>query len=301
MVRTFEDVLKIAKSGEKKVLAVAAANDKGVLEAVKEATNEGLVKPILLGPSDEIRNLADEIEFNLSDIEVINADTDIEAAREATKLVSSKKADILMKGLVGSADILRQVLDKDIGLRSGKPLSQIAIFQMERYPKMFMVTDPAMTIAPDLKAKKGIIDNAVELAHALGIEKPKVAVLAAMEKVSDSMQATVDAKELTKMCKDGEIKGCTVYGPLALDNAVSKYSAKVKNIDSEVAGDADILLVPNIDAGNMLYKSLTFLGGADSAGIIMGASAPMILTSRADEHKAKFNSIALATILANKK
>ena len=205
-----------------------------------------------------------------------------------------------MKGLVDTSIIMKQVLDKEIGLRTGKVISHVAVFNVDTYHKVFMVTDAAMNIAPDLNQKKEIIENAVVLAKALEIEKPKVAIIAAKEKVSPKMEATVHAKELAEMNQRGEILDCIVDGPFALDNAVSKESARVKGIESEVAGDADILLVPDIDAGNVLYKSLTFLGNAKSAGLIIGTKSPIVLTSRADNDEAKLNSIALAVLMAAK-
>lgn len=299
MVKNFQDILDMAKNKERKIVSVAAAHDKGVLKAVKQAKDEGIIKPILVGDKNKIELLAREIEFDLEDIRILNVEGDKEISREATKLVSTGQADILMKGLVGTATILSQALDREIGIRGEGIISQVAAFDLKTYPKMLFVTDPAMNIAPTLEQKEGIIKNAVLLTEALNIENPKVAALAAVEDINDKMQATLDARDLQKSCEAGNIPGCTVSGPLALDNAISLESAKLKEIPGEVAGQADILLVPDIEAGNILYKSLTFLAGADSAGIIIGTSAPMVLTSRADDHKAKFNSIALAVLLAD--
>lgn len=298
VVKSFADVLKLAKEKDKKIVSVAAAHDKGVLTAIKNATKEGIIEPILIGNEREIEIIAREIDFDLGSIRVIDMQGDEEISRKATKLVSSGEADILMKGLVGTGTILAQAVDRDIGLRGTGIISQVAVFELDTYPKMLFVTDPAMNIAPNLEQKKGIIENAVILAHTLNIEEPKVAVLAAVEEINEKMEATVHARALQKLYEDGEIKDCIVSGPLALDNAISLESAKLKEISGEVAGQADILLVPDIEAGNILYKSLTFLAKADSAGIIMGTSAPVVLTSRADDHKAKFNSLALAVLLS---
>lgn len=299
MVKNFEDVLNLAKSKEKKIVSVAAAHDKGVLKAVKGATEEGIIEPILLGNQKEIEKISKEIGFDLSGVKVIDIKDDVAIAREATSLVSSGEADILMKGLISTATILGQALDREIGLRGSGVISQVAVFNLKTYPKMLFLTDPAMNIAPNLEQKKEIIENAVLLADALHIEQPKVAALAAVENVNDRMEATIEARALQEACEKGEIPGCIVSGPLALDNAISPASAKLKGIPGEVAGEADILLVPDIEAGNILYKSLTFLAEADSAGIIMGTSAPIVLTSRADNYKAKFNSLALSVLLAN--
>lgn len=299
MAKSFEDLLQLAKLRGPKTLAVAAAEDKDVLMAVKSALEQGIIKPILVGDKEKIEEIAEDIGFDLSEIELIDKKEKADAARTATELVSSKKADILMKGLVDTATILKQVLDSEIGLRTDKVISHVAVFDIPTYHKVFMVTDAAMNIAPDLNQKKQIIENAVALAQSLDIEIPKVAVIAAKESVSPKMIATVDAKALKEMYENGEIKNCIVDGPLALDNAVSKESARIKGIESEVAGDADILMVTDIDAGNVLYKSLTFLGNAKSAGLILGTSAPIVLTSRADNHEAKLNSIALSVLKAS--
>lgn len=299
MVETFESLFEKAKKNGPKKIAVAVAQDEDVLGAVKLAYENKIVDPILVGDEEKIREIAKELGFDLSDIEVIDEKDGAIAARKATELVSSGKACVLMKGLIDTSIIMKQVLDHEIGLRTGNVISHIALFEVPTYHKMFIVTDAAMLIAPDLNQKKGIIENAVSIAHKLGVEMPKVAVLAAKEKVSEKMEATVHAKLLKEMNERGEIKGCIVDGPFALDNAVSKESARIKGIKSEVAGDADILLVPDIEAGNVLYKALTFLANAKSAGLIVGARNPIVLTSRADSEEAKLNSIVLATLMAN--
>lgn len=298
MAKSFKDLLELARKRGPKKISVASAEDRDVLKAIKSAVEESIVVPILVGDKGKIEEISKSIDFDISKIEIIDEREKTDAARRATELVSSGKADILMKGLVDTATILKQVLDSEIGLRTDKIISHVAVFDMPTYHKIFIVTDAAMIIAPDLNQKKQIIENAVNLARSLDIEMPKVAAIAAKEKVSDKMIATVEAKELADMNKRGEIKNCLVDGPLALDNAVSKESARIKGIEGEVAGDADILLVPDIEAGNVLYKSLTFLGNAKSAGLIVGTSAPIVLTSRADDHEAKLNSIALAVLKA---
>lgn len=300
MAKSFEALLELAqKKGPKKV-AVAVAQDKDVLSAVKNATLLKIAIPILVGDREKIVAVAQEINFDLNNIEIINEEDGAMACRIATEMVSSGKADVLMKGLIDTSVIMKQVLDSEIGLRTGNVISHVAVFDVPTYHKVFIVTDAAMNISPDLNQKKEIIENAVVLAKSLDIECPKVAVLASKEKVSPKMEATVHAKELADMNKRGEITGCLVDGPLALDNAVSKESATLKGIDSEVAGDADILLAPNIDAGNVLYKALSFLANAKSAGLIVGTKAPIVLTSRADNEEAKLNSIALAVLMASR-
>ncbi|MGO1469266.1 MAG: phosphate butyryltransferase [Tissierella sp.] len=299
MAKNFEDLMKLAKARSPKKVSVAQAGDEDVLLSIKMAVEEGVVSPILVGNKEEIETIAKEIDLDLTDIEIIDEKDKVLATRKATELVSTGKASVLMKGLIDTSIIMKQVLDKEIGLRTDKLISHVAIFDIDSYHKIFCVTDAAMNIAPTLEQKKGIIENAVDLLESLNIKNPKVAALAAKEKVSPKMEATVHAKELADMNKNGDIKNCIVDGPFALDNAVSKESAKIKGIESEVAGDADILLAPDIEAGNVLYKSLTFLGGAKSAGIIIGAKAPIILTSRADDEEAKLHSIVLATLMVD--
>ncbi len=300
MAKSFKALQELAQIKGPKKVAVAVAQDKDVLSAIKNATELKIAIPVLVGDKEKIVSVAKEISFDLSNIEIIHEEDGALACRIATELVSSGKADVLMKGLIDTSVIMKQVLDSEIGLRTGNIISHVAVFHVPTYHKVFIVTDAAMNISPDLNQKKEIIENAVVLAKSLDIECPKVAVLAAKEKVSPKMEATVHAKELADMNKRGEITGCLIDGPLALDNAVSKESAILKGIDSEVAGDADILLAPGIDAGNVLYKALTFLGNAKSAGLIVGTKAPIVLTSRADNEEAKLNSIALAVLMASR-
>lgn len=299
-MKNFNEMLELAKKRGPKTMAVAKAEDKEVLLAVKEACELGIVKSILVGNEEKIREISKDIDFDLSDVEVIDEEDKVQASRIATKKVSDGEADLLMKGLVDTGTIMKQVLDKEIGLRTGNVLSHVAVFDVKTYHKLFFVTDAAMNIAPNLDQKKSILENAVALAHSLDIEEPKVAVIAAKETVSDSMEATVDAGKLKEMNEKGEIKDCIVEGPYALDNAISKEAAEHKGIEGKVAGDADILLVPFIEAGNVLYKSLTYFAEAKSAGIILGGKAPIVLTSRADGQEAKLYSIALSTLMASK-
>ncbi len=298
MIKDFKELYELAlKKGPKKI-AVAVAQDEDVLEAIKAACDRGLIDPVLVGDKSAIEEIAKRIDFSLEGIEVVDEKDLTSATRIATKLVSSGKASVLMKGLVDTSIIMKAVLDHDIGLRTDKIISHIAVFEVATYHKIFMVTDAAMIIAPSLDQKKQILENAIELAHSLDIEMPKVAVIGAKEKVSPKMEATVHAKDLADMYKNGQIKGAIVDGPFALDNAISKESAKIKGIDSVVGGDADILLMPDIEAGNVLYKALSFLANADSAGLIVGTKNPIVLTSRADSAQAKLNSIVLATLMA---
>lgn len=304
-MRNFEEIIKYAQeyaevSGPKKI-AVAFAQNEDVLKALKAAVNEKICQPVLIGDREKIADISKEIDFDLSNIEIIDEKDGTEACKKAAALVSGGKADILMKGLIDTAIILKAVLNKEIGLRTGNVLSHAAVFSVDTYHKIFIVTDAAMNIAPNAGEKMQIIENAVRLSHSLGTEVPKVAVICAKEKVNPKMQATLDAQELVQMQAEGRIPACIVEGPYALDNAISKEAAELKGVKGEVAGDADILLMPNIEAGNVFYKALTYLANADNAGIILGAKAPIVLTSRADSDKAKLNSIALAVLVSSYK
>jgi phosphate butyryltransferase len=295
-MKNFMEVLQAASKAGPKILSVAVAQDEDVLEAVKAAVDNGIVRPILVGEKNKIIQIAEKIDFSLEGIEIVDILDLREATFKAVELVSSGRADILMKGMVDTSVVLSAVLDKAIGLRTEKTLSHVAVLFVETYHKMLLVTDAAINIEPDLNKKKEILENAVGFAHSLGISNPKCAVICVKETVSQALKHTVDAGHLVDMNESGEIKGCIVGGPFALDNAISREAAEHKGITHVVAGDADILLMPQIEAGNVLYKSLTFLAKADSAGLVLGAKAPIVLTSRADNVVAKLNSIALASL-----
>lgn len=300
MIKKLDDIFDELKSCDKKaVLSVAAAHDEEVLLAVKDACDMNIIKAILIGEEEKIRKIASEINFDLSDVEVIN-ESDLKlCAEKAVKLVSSGKADYVMKGLLDTSIILKEVLNKEYGLRTDSLLSHVMIYEVPSYHKLLILTDGGMNIDPDVSQKKKIADNAIKAAKSLGIENVKVACLAAKEKVNPKMQATLDADELKSMCKDGMFgNGVVVEGPIAFDLAVSEEACKIKGYESEVGGDADILLVPTIETGNGIGKALTYMANAKSAGIIMGAKAPVVLVSRADTHESKLYSIAYGAIAA---
>ncbi|WP_334305786.1 phosphate butyryltransferase [Anaerosolibacter sp.] len=299
-MRHFDDILKYAKERGPKTLAVAVAQDLEVLLAVNEAKTRGIADAILVGDQEQIEEIAEKNFIKIDQYEIIDIKDVNEASRKAVELVSTGRAHMVMKGLVDTSVILKAVLDPEIGLRTGNVLSHTAVFDVPGYDRLILVTDAAMNITPDLKAKKQIIENAAQVAHALDIDEPKVAVVCAKEKVDPKMPATVDAGQLEEMNKNGEITGCIVGGPFGLDNAVSEEAAAHKGINHPVAGKADILLVPNIEAGNVLYKSMVFFSNTKNAGVIVGAKAPIVLTSRADSDIAKLNSIALAVLMAAK-
>ena len=300
-MKNFEEILsKAQQQGEKKVISVAVAQDREVLLSVEEARKKGVVDGILVGDSAKIEKVAKELNIDLSNYKIIDKTDDVEAARQAVIEVSSGRADMLMKGLVDTSVVLKAALDREVGLRGDGILSHVAVFEIENYDRLFFITDAAMNIAPDVEAKKKIIDNSVKVARALEIEIPKVACICAKEKMNPKMPDTVDAHELEEMSKRGEIENCVVGGPFALDNAVSLEAAKHKGIDHEVAGMADILLAPDIEGGNILYKSISYFARSKGAGLIVGATAPIILTSRADSEETKLNSIILGAMTAGK-
>lgn len=301
MINNFDEVLKRVRKIETKKVAVAVAQDEPVLEAINDAQKRGIVNAILVGDETKIREIAKKIGMDIDKYEIVNETNDKAAALKAVELVSTHKADMVMKGLVDTANFLRSVLNKEIGLRTGKLMSHVAVFEIPGYDRLIFVTDAAFNMYPDLKAKVDIVNNAVLVAHAVGVENPKVAPICAVEVVNPDMPATVDASILSKMNDRGQIKGCIIDGPLALDNALSEEAAKHKKISGPVAGKADILLMPNIEAGNIMYKTLTYTTSAKNGGLLVGTSAPVILTSRADSHEAKLNSIALAALVASVK
>lgn len=295
-----DDIIRYAKDRGPKTIAVAVAQDLEVLLAVNEAKKLGIADVILIGDQEKIQEIAAQHKIDITQHEIIDKKDMVEASRKAVELVSTGRAHIVMKGLVDTSVILKAVLDAEIGLRTGNVLSHAAVFDVPGYDRLIFVTDAAMNIAPDLQTKKQIIENTVQVAHALDLDTPKVAVVCAKEKVNPKMPSTVDAEKLEEMNKNGEIKGCIVGGPFALDNAVSPKAAAHKGIEHPVAGKADILLVSNIDAGNVLYKSMVFFADTKNAGVIVGAKAPVVLTSRADSDETKLYSIALAVLMAVK-
>ncbi|MFA6863440.1 MAG: bifunctional enoyl-CoA hydratase/phosphate acetyltransferase [Dysgonamonadaceae bacterium] len=298
MIHKLSELTEKARSKTKRKIAVAAAEDEAVLKSLKAAVNENIVIPVLVGDKSEIEKIAKSIGFDLNDIQIIHNDKGANiSAQIAVSLVKNGEADILMKGFVSTGSLLKAVLDKENGLRKGQVLSHVAFFESPYYHKLLCVTDVAMNIAPDFDTKVHILNNAVEACHKIGIMNPKVAVIAAVETVNPKMEATVHAAMLKTMSDRKQISGCIVDGPLAIDNAISKEAAMHKGIVSKVAGDCDVILVPDIEAGNIFYKALNFLGGATTAAVIMGATVPIVLTSRSDSESSKMFSIALAAAM----
>ena len=299
MNKGFDALLaKIGECSVKKV-AVANAQDDAVLEAVRAAKDKNIADAILVGDEDKIKEIAASKNINISDFKIVDVKDMIEAARTAVKLVHDGEADMYMKGLIDTKDFLKSVLDKEIGLRTGKPLSHVAVFEIEGYDRLLFLSDVAFIPYPTLEDKAGIIKNTVEVAQACGIECPKVAPVAAVEVVNPKMPVTVEAAELTKMNEEGQITGCIVDGPLSLDLAIDPEAARHKGATGrKIVGDADVILFPDIHAGNLVYKCLVHTANVKNGCILTGTKAPVILTSRSDEFETKVNSIALAATVA---
>ncbi|MEW8956115.1 phosphate butyryltransferase [Clostridium sp.] len=299
MVKSFEEVLKKVKSLDIKKVAVAVAQDEPVLQALMQCKKDGIAEAILVGDENEIKKIAKEIGMDLSGYEIIHEENGPKAALKAVELVSTGKADMVMKGLIDTANFLRAVLNKEIGLRAGKLMSHVGVFEIPNIDRLIFMTDAAFNMYPDLKAKIDIVNNSVAVAKAVGIECPKVAPICAVEVVNPDMPSTLDAAMLSKMNERGQIKGCIIDGPLALDNALSEEAAAHKKISGPVAGKADIMVLPNIDAANVMYKTLTYTSDSKNGGLLVGTKAPVIVTSRADSFETKVNSIALAALVAS--
>lgn len=299
MSKTFADLIaRVNECGIKKV-AVAVAQDSAVLEAVVAAKERKIADAILVGDEKKIQAIASSLNMDLSDFEIINVEDTTEAALTAVKLVHDGKADMYMKGLIDTKGFLKSVLDKEVGLRTGKPLSHVCVFEVEGIDRLLFLTDVAFIPYPTLEDKVHIINNTLEITEACGIVNPKVAPLAAVEVVNPKMPATVEAGELTQMNKEGKITGCIVDGPLSLDLAIDPEAAKHKGAtDRAIQGDADILLFPDIHAGNLVYKCLVHTAKVINGNILTGTKAPVILTSRSDDFETKVNSIALGAVVA---
>jgi phosphate butyryltransferase len=301
-MRTMDELIMAASLAGRLKLAVAAAQESSVLEAVELAYEAGIAEPILVGDPELIAEAARQAKggkgIDISRFEIIAQKDIASSALKAVELVRTGRAGFLMKGLLDSSVMLKAILNRETGINLGKLVSHVAVLEVGHYHKLLVITDAAINIAPTLDGFIDIIESAVQVARAIGVKVPKVALLAAVEKVyPEKMPCTATAAILTQMNKRGQIKGCIIDGPLALDLAISAESARIKNIASEVAGDADILVVPTIEAGNILYKCLVDLAGARGAGIGMGAAKPVVLTSRADTAEIKLASIALAALV----
>ncbi|MDD4169534.1 MAG: phosphate butyryltransferase [Desulfotomaculaceae bacterium] len=299
-MKSFTDILEAAKKCPPKKVAIAVAQDDQVLEAARDCQESGIAKAVLVGDAEKITRIAGERNIDLSGLEVINEPEIEDAVKKAVMMVHDGEADMVMKGAVQSPTVLKGVLNKNFGLRTGKVLSHVAVFESPGYNRLMLMTDAGMNIKPTFAQKVDMVKNAVSVAKSLDMKNIKVAIIAHMELVNPDMSSSIDAGMLSKMAERGQIKDCIVDGPLALDLALSMESARAKGVKSAVAGQADILVLDNIDAANVLYKALVFLGGAKITGLVVGASAPVILTSRADSSEAKLVSVAIGVLMANR-
>jgi len=295
----YEKLLERCKSVGAIPTAVAHPCEVSALTGAVEAAQAGLIEPILVGPAATIEEIAKSANVDLGNIEIVDAAHSVDSARKAVEVIKQGRAEVLMKGSLHSDELLSAIVSRDGGLRTGRRISHVFVMDVPTYHKVLVVTDAAINIAPTLEDKVDICQNAIDLCVSLGVEKPKLAILAAVEVVNSKMQATLDAAALCKMAERGQIKGGILDGPLAFDNAISKQAAEIKGIKSAVAGDPDILLAPDLEAGNILAKQLTFLANADSAGLVLGAKVPVILTSRADSVRSRIASCAVATLVAH--
>lgn len=294
-MKKIDDLIKKAKSLGPSKMAVACAADFPVLEAIELARKENIIEAVLVGDKEKIVEM---LKDNAKHYEIIDIKDPVLACEEAVKLVSSKKCNVLMKGLVDTSVILKAVLNKEFGLRTKNRLSHVTLMESSFYHKLFLMSDGAMNMYPDAALKQEILENGVDILNKVGIKNPKVGCICAIEKINPKMIHTLDCQELVDKNKNNEIKDCIVGGPYALDNAINKEAAIHKGIDDGIAGDVDFLLMPQIEAGNVFYKTMMFLADAKSASVVAGATNPIVLTSRADEIETKYNSIAFAALIA---
>jgi phosphate acetyltransferase len=289
----------IAAAQQKGALSVAVAHpcDETSLRGAVEAAEAGLIKPILVGPRGKIESVAKACSLALDGIDIVDVPHSHAAAAKAVELIRAGKAELLMKGNLHTDELLAEVVKRDTGLRTGRRISHVFVMDVPSHPQTLFITDAAVNIAPDLVGKRDIIQNAIDLFSGLGLGTPKVAILSAVETVNPNIPSTIEAAALCKMAERGQITGAELDGPLAFDNAISPEAARIKGITSTVAGQAQILVVPDLEAGNMLAKNLTFLSHADAAGIVLGARVPIILTSRADHVRTRMASCAVAVLL----
>jgi phosphate butyryltransferase len=294
-LKNFQELIaKVQNNDSKKRVAVAAAHDEHTLEAVFRAAKDKLVEPVLIGDKEKIKKILKNLNVEFDEDSIISTNSDQEAAEKTVELINEKKADFIMKGKLQTADLLKAVVNKEKGLRTGKVMSHVAILEVPTYHKLISITDGGMMMYPDLEEKKQIIENAVDVFLSMGYECPKVAVLAAVETVNPKMPETVDADLLKKMNQDGVIKNCLVEGPISVDLTLNKESAEIKGFNSPVTGDADILIAPNITTGNIMSKAILELAHGKMAGMIVGSKVPVVLTSRGATSEEKYLSLVLS-------
>ena len=297
-VQNFDQLMELARERGPKTIAVAAAAQEAVLLAVNDAEEQGIADVILIGDQPKIESIGHDNKVDLGRLEIIHEPDPIQAARQTMYLINENRVQIAMKGAIQTTDFLRAVLDRKIGLKAGRLLSHVAAFDIPELDRLLLISDAGVVVAPTLEQKADIVRNAIDVAHRLGVVQPKVALLAATEMVNPKIPATVDAAALSKMADRKQIVGGIIDGPLTLDNAISQTSTTIKGVESPVAGQADVLIAPDLEAGNLLAKGITYFAQAYMAGIIVGARAPIILPSRSDTHEAKLLAIAMCVVFA---
>jgi phosphate butyryltransferase len=298
-IRSLEEMKKIARELPSKRVAVVRADEVETMSAIGSAVKDDMVDAVLIGPEDGIREAADKAGFDLNGVEIIHAEDDKTASYKGVEVVRSGRADVIMKGLVATSSFLHAILDREKGIRGPGVLSHVAAFDTPGYDKLLLITDAAMNIAPDFNQKVAMLKNTLIVARALGIEHPKSTYVCAKEVPYEKMPCTMEAARMKELADEGEFGNIIFDAPLAMDLAVSKEACRIKKIDSPVGGDADILLLPDIEAANVLYKTLIFLAGAELGAVIMGANNPVVLTSRADSAESKLCSIVLSGVVAS--
>lgn len=297
---TFDKIIEVAKARKGSKVCLVAAQDEDALKSVVEARRLGITDAILVGNKEKIEEIAKEEDLDISNFEIID-EKDLEcAAQISVELVSSGKASVLMKGGIATSTLLKKVLKKENGLRTGEILSHLAVFESREYNRIMVCTDGGVNILPDLEKKKSIINNAVRFMQSMGVQRPKVAILSAVEKINPDMPSTVDAAELVKMHREGWLPEAIIEGPHAMDIAMSKQAAAIKGVRTEISEEVDVFMVPNIEAGNIMLKSLIYFDKLKSAGIVTGAKCPIVLTSRSDSSESKLYSIATAIVASIK-
>jgi len=298
MITSFAQLLEKALTKGPKRVAIAAAHQQETLVAAAEAHRLGLATAILIGPAADISQLAEANHLDLSAFEIVDQSGDREVCRRAVEMIHQGRADLVMNGRAQPRDLLRAVLDREHGLRIGKLVTDVTVFELPNLDRLLIISDVGVVVSPTLEEKIGIVQNAIDVARALGVEEPKVAILAATEMVNPKIPNSMDAANLSKMAQRGQIQGGIVDGPLALDNAISLEAAQIKSIKSPVAGRADILIAPDVEAGNILAKALTYFAGGKMASVIVGARCPLVMPSRSDPAETKLASLALGIYLS---
>jgi len=300
MIKSYQDILAtVQENKRKKTISIAMADDSSVLEAIRTIDEKGIAHAVLVGDSARIKAIAKEVDYHITDDMIVHATDDADIAFKAVEQIRTGRADILMKGHISTPILMKAVLDRETGLRKGNVLSHVAVAEIPTYPKMLITSDGGINIAPDMEAKKAILENMVDVCRKLKIDQPKICALCPIEKINPKIQETVDAAELQKQAEAGEFGNIILEGPMAMDVALSAEAARKKGLESRIAGDTDAILVPNITSGNAIIKILMYLAEAKVGGLVVGAKVPIILLSRSDKPEEKFNSMILAILVAN--